>query len=309
MGFLAAYLTAAHRTPGLGIARPTRNEAAAECFVFCTGAQVQSWATGKHELPFEPLARTYYSPSDAGGRPGRAGKLFVSPVQQLSRRSRFGCRRQGRACNVHRSALEAEVMFCTQTLASFRRSVLALGVFGQSLYVVVFMLSQLLVVVPVTPFMVAGALLFDVPTSYALVSIGVMGSAVAGFVLSRFIIRPQVRRLFAGKEKLRKISDAVANQGFRIALLARWSLVLPTAPMTFAFGSLTDVGFRAFFGATLLGSVPESWVTVYLAASTHDMLSKGTPWYFYAIAALAISALVHTIARIAKRALDESIED
>ncbi|CAK0869315.1 unnamed protein product [Prorocentrum cordatum] len=157
------------------------------------------------------------------------------------------------------------------------RSVLALGVSGQIYYVLAFVLMQLTVVVPVTPFMVAAAYIWGAPwssrapeRSYVLVSLGVIGSAACGFFLSRFVVRPQVQRIFSNRQEVQRICAAVGQQGFRVALLCRLSLVLPTAVGTFVLGALTDIRFLDFFGATLLGSVPEAWAVVYLASSVKE---------------------------------------
>ncbi|CAK0869313.1 unnamed protein product [Prorocentrum cordatum] len=168
---------------------------------------------------------------------------------------------------------------------------------------------QLTVVVPVTPFMVAAAYIWGAPWSYVLVSLGVIGSAACGFFLSRFVVRPQVQRIFSNRQEVQRICAAVGQQGFRVALLCRLSLVLPTAVGTFVLGALTDIRFLDFFGATLLGSVPEAWAVVYLASSVKGSMSHGQlPWYVYLVAVVAVLMLVSTIARIAKSALDKSIE-
>ncbi|CAK0869311.1 unnamed protein product [Prorocentrum cordatum] len=67
--------------------------------------------------------------------------------------------------------------------------------------------------------------------SYVLVSLGVIGSAACGFFLSRFVVRPQVQRIFSNRQEVQRICAAVGQQGFRVALLCRLSLVLPTACM------------------------------------------------------------------------------
>jgi len=131
-----------------------------------------------------------------------------------------------------------------------------LGHLGPLYYLVVFIVSQQVVVVPVTPLVLAGAYIFEAPLSYALVTIGLLTSTTVGFLLARFVLSPLIQRWYGQNKVFRKMSIAIKKKGFKISLLARMSL-LPAAPMTFVFGGLTAVRFRDFFAATVLVSLPK----------------------------------------------------
>jgi len=188
-----------------------------------------------------------------------------------------------------------------------------LGSLGPLYYLAVFIISQQIVVVPVTPMILAGAYIFKAPLSYCLVAIGLLVSAAASFLLARFVLSPLIQRWFGKNEVFRKMSVAIKKNGFKIALLARVSVVLPAAPMTFVFGGLTAVRFRDFFAATVLVSLPEALGLVYVAARATDLFARlhstHGPWALYLAPLLAILILVKVVSGIAKKALNDSIED
>lgn len=193
-------------------------------------------------------------------------------------------------------------------IASLKGQVAASGFLGRVAFLAAFVASQLAVLIPVTPCKVLGVLLFDAPWNYIMVSLGVICSSITGFYFARFVVKPQVQRFLGSNVLLQKISSAVALEGRKIAILTRASLVLPPAPVTFAFGGLTSIRFSDFFLATLLCSLPEAWATVYAATSAQRLLKNGAPWYVIVVALASLAALASTIAKISKRALNESIE-
>eukprot|EP00419_Tripos_fusus_P021095 CAMPEP_0172737528 /NCGR_PEP_ID=MMETSP1074-20121228/117882_1 /TAXON_ID=2916 /ORGANISM="Ceratium fusus, Strain PA161109" /LENGTH=198 /DNA_ID=CAMNT_0013566939 /DNA_START=1 /DNA_END=597 /DNA_ORIENTATION=+ len=180
-------------------------------------------------------------------------------------------------------------------------------------YEALFILMQQLVVFPITPFIMTAAYVFDGPLMYVMAAIGIMGSQALGFMLARFALQPQIQKMYGQDEMFKKISAAVKKDGFKIAMLGRLSLVISTPVQNVVFGALTNVSFVDFFAATVLASVPEGMIIVYLAASTRDavgtMNEEGSPWYITLVAVLAVAALVHTISDIAKKVLNESLEE
>jgi len=187
-----------------------------------------------------------------------------------------------------------------------------LGHLGPLYYLVVFIVSQQVVVVPVTPLVLAGAYIFEAPLSYALVTIGLLTSTTVGFLLARFVLSPLIQRWYGQNKVFRKMSIAIKKKGFKISLLARMSL-LPAAPMTFVFGGLTAVRFRDFFAATVLVSLPKVVGVVYVAARAQDLFSacrsKHGPWLLWVVAVLVVFAMIRVFSRIANKAFEESIEE
>lgn len=237
----------------------------------------------------------------------RLGSFVAIDESALKNEAGPGVRGRMRLMRRH-AVLSVSSLLDASAIANLRGQVAAWGVLGRVSFLAAFVVSQLVVLVPVTPCLVLGALLFDAPWSYIMVSLGVVCSSASGFYFARFVFKPQVQRFLGSNVLLQKISSAVALEGRKIAILARSSLVLPPAPMTFAFGGLTSIRFPDFFLATVLCSLPEAWVTVYAATSAQGLLSNGAPWYVFLVALASLAALVATIARISQRALNDSIE-
>jgi len=191
--------------------------------------------------------------------------------------------------------------------------VAAMGSWGMVYWQAIFIFLQQLIVVPITPLIMTAAYVFDGPLMYVMAAIGIMASQALGFFLARFALQPQVQKMFGQDETFKKISAAVEKDGFKIVMLGRLSLVISTPLQNFVFGAMTNVSFVDFFAATILGSIPEGMIIVYLAASTRDALGtmgeEGSPWYITLVAVFAVAALVHTISDIAKKALDESLDE
>jgi len=189
-----------------------------------------------------------------------------------------------------------------------------MGSWGIVYYQALFILIQQLVVFPITPLIMTSAYVFDGTLMYVMAALGIMGSQAVGFMLARFALQPQIEKMYGEDQMFKKISAAVKKDGFKIVMLGRLSLVISTPLQNFIFGALTTVSFIDFFAATILASVPEGLIIVYLTDSTRDALGtmggeEGTPWYFTLVAVFAVLALVHTIADISKKVLDESLEE
>merc|ERR1719410_3303781 len=149
---------------------------------------------------------------------------------------------------------------------------------------------------------------------YVMAALGIMGSQAVGFMLARFALQPQIDKMWGQDQTFRKISAAVKKDGLKIVMLGRLSLVISTPLQNFVFGALTTVSFMDFFAGTVFASIPEGMIIVYLTQSTRDALGtigseEGTPWYITVVAVFAVIALVHNISDIAKKALDESLEE
>jgi len=231
-------------------------------------------------------------------------------------RSRTGMRELPCRIAVARSALPdaGAILDVGSLLQALPDQVAAMGSWGIVYYQALFILIQQLVVFPIIPLIMTSAYVFDGPLMYVMAALGIMGSQAVGFMLARFALQPQIEKMWGQNQTFKKISTAVKKDGFKIVMLGRLSLVISTPLQNFIFGALTTVSFIDFFAATILASVPEGLIIVYLTDSTRGALGtmggeEGLPWYFIVVAVLAVLALVNTIADIAKKALDESLEE
>lgn len=247
---------------------------------------------------------------------GRFQRPPCAPTSTSALRcSRTGLRQFPCRIAVARSALPdaGAIMDVGSLLQALPDQVAAMGPWGIVYYQALFILIQQLFV-PIIPLIMTSAYVFDGPLMYVMAALGIMGSQAVGFMLARFALQPQIEKMWGQNQTFKKISTAVEKDGFKIVMLGRLSLVISAPLQNFLFGALTTVSFIDFFAATVLGAVPEGLIIVYLTDSTRVALGtmggeEGLPWYFIVVAVFAVLALVLTVADIAKKALDESLEE
>lgn len=148
----------------------------------------------------------------------------------------------------------------------------------------------------------------------ACVSAGSTLGAAAAFLVGRTVARPWIEASVSRNPRFRALDAAVANQGFKIVLLARLSPVFPFNLLNYAFG-LTRVSFRDYVIASWIGMLPGTIMYVYLGSTVGALADvvagrvARTPaqqalYYAGLGATLAVTIL---ITRIAKRALADAL--
>ena len=124
--------------------------------------------------------------------------------------------------------------------------------------------------------------------------------------MGRYLARDWVTKKIQGKAAFLAIDQAVAEQGWKIVLLTRLSLVFPFALLNYAF-SLTRVSLRDYVLASWIGMMPGTVLYVYLgslaAAGVADRKRSSAEWALYAVGLLATIAVAVIATRIARRAL------
>ncbi|MGE5194252.1 MAG: TVP38/TMEM64 family protein [Deltaproteobacteria bacterium] len=146
------------------------------------------------------------------------------------------------------------------------------------------------------------------------VSVGSTLGASAAFLVGRSVARAWIERKVAAHPRFRAIDAAVAEQGFKIVLLARLSPVFPFNLLNYAFG-LTRVSFRDYALASWLGMLPGTILYVYIGSTVGALAdvvagkvekSPAQQVLFYAGLAATLAVTLY-ITRIAKRALAEAV--
>jgi uncharacterized membrane protein YdjX (TVP38/TMEM64 family) len=148
----------------------------------------------------------------------------------------------------------------------------------------------------------------------ACVSVGSTVGASAAFFAGRSLARSWIEKRVAANPRFRAIDRAVAEQGFKIVLLARLSPAFPFNLLNYAFG-VTRVSFRDYVLGSWIGMLPGTILYVYIGSTVGALAdivagkfekSPAQQIFFYVglAATLAISLF---ITRIAKRALAEAV--
>jgi uncharacterized membrane protein YdjX (TVP38/TMEM64 family) len=152
--------------------------------------------------------------------------------------------------------------------------------------------------------------LFGVPLGTLAVFLGANLGACAAFLVGRTVARNWIAGKISGNPKFVALDEAVAKEAFKIVLLLRLSPVFPFNILNYALG-LTQVSFRDYALATLIGMLPETLILVYLgsvakslAASVTGQADSGTVGRVFIWIGLAATIGVAILAtRIAQRSL------
>ena len=115
--------------------------------------------------------------------------------------------------------------------------------------------------IPVTPLIVASAVVFGPLWGWLYNSVGCVLGAVASYGLAHALGKELVEHL-AGERRMRRVEAMLARHGFRTLVVIR------CMPLPFAFvdygASLAGLGFGRFFTSSLIGLVPAVLIWTYL---------------------------------------------
>jgi uncharacterized membrane protein YdjX (TVP38/TMEM64 family) len=181
----------------------------------------------------------------------------------------------------------------------------ALGIWGQVLFVLIYVIATVLLIPGSALGLGAGAL-FGVVRGSLLVSAGSTLGATCAFLLGRYLARDWIAKKVEGKASFAAIDRAVAGEGWKIVFLTRLSPVFPFTLLNYAYG-LTRVSLRDYALASWIGMMPGTVMYVYLGSLARAGVSERqrTPveWALYGSGLIATLAVVLIVTRIARRAL------
>lgn len=168
--------------------------------------------------------------------------------------------------------------------------------------------------VPSFFFTFSAGVLFGLRPGFVYSLTGLVMGSLAAFLIGRFIARGWVLSLFSKSKRFRMLDEMVRRKGWKIVLLGRLSPIFPFTVGNYAFG-LTKLSARKYFVATFIGTIPSTFVYVYLGVLTGSLAglangnhAYGPPeWLLFLIGILATVAVSLYLRRITKLALAESI--
>ncbi len=148
-----------------------------------------------------------------------------------------------------------------------------------------------------------GGALFVVPVS-------TIGASLA-FQIGRHLGRGWAEQKMAGHNWFMAVDRAVENNGLKIVILMRMSLVFPFGILNYALGT-SRMRFRDFFLATLIGTVPGTFLYVYLGSLAMHAGEASAPlgpwrWAIYGVGALLAATTVALTVAYARRELDREL--
>lgn len=191
-----------------------------------------------------------------------------------------------------------------------------LGATGVIAFIIIYNLATVLFI-PGSLLTLGGGALYGVFWGSLYVILAATLGATAAFLIGRYFARGWVSRKVQQYPKFQAVDSAVAQSGLKIVLLTRLSPVFPFNLLNYAFG-VTRVSLKDYMLGSI-GMIPGTVMYVYLGSLAGDVAKLGMPqdmspqaqmaqWLIKLVGFLATVAVTVYITRIAKKALDQSVD-
>jgi uncharacterized membrane protein YdjX (TVP38/TMEM64 family) len=141
-----------------------------------------------------------------------------------------------------------------ERLAELRVLIEAQGAWGPVVYVVGYIVAELLFV-PALPLTLLGGLVFGPVWGTFYTWIAATVAAALAFLVARHLARETVERWRAASPRLRRIDAAVERHGWRILMITRLVPLFPFNLQNFAYG-LTRIPFWTYVAVTAVCILP-----------------------------------------------------
>ena len=148
------------------------------------------------------------------------------------------------------------------------------------------------------------------------VFIGATIGATLAFLVGRYLARGWISKKIAGNQKFSAIDRAVGNEGLKIVLLTRLSPIFPFNLLNYGLG-VTGVSLKDYVLGSV-GMIPGTIMYVYIGSLAGSIATIGgetqadanpvAQWAIRIIGFIATVAVTLYVTKIARKALDESID-
>jgi uncharacterized membrane protein YdjX (TVP38/TMEM64 family) len=190
-----------------------------------------------------------------------------------------------------------------------------LGAVAPLVFIIIYIVATV-AFLPGSVLTLGAGVLFGVIKGSVYVFIGATLGATLAFLVGRYLARGWISQKIAGNQKFQAIDQAVGKEGFKIVLLTRLSPIFPFNLLNYGLG-VTGVSLKDYVLGSL-GMIPGTIMYVYigsLAGSIATIGSETQPdanpiaqWTIRIIGFIATVAVTLYITKIARKALDESID-
>jgi uncharacterized membrane protein YdjX (TVP38/TMEM64 family) len=190
----------------------------------------------------------------------------------------------------------------------------SLGAIGAIAFIGIYILATV-AFLPGSILTLGAGVVFGVWLGAVYVFIGATLGATAAFLVGRYLARNWVAKKIADNENFSAIDRAVGKEGLKIVLLTRLSPIFPFNLLNYAFG-LTGVSIKDYIIGSV-GMIPGTLMYVYIGSLAGNLALIGTAnqptnptlqWSIRIVGFIATVAVTLYITRIAKQALDRSVE-
>ena len=156
--------------------------------------------------------------------------------------------------------------------------------------------------------------LFGIVKGSIYVFFGATIGATLAFLVGRYLARGWISKKIANNEKFSAIDRAVGKEGFKIVLLTRLSPIFPFNLLNYGMG-VTGVSLKDYVLASV-GMIPGTIMYVYIGSLAGSLATIGgeteanpvAQWAIRIIGFAATVAVTLYVTKIARKALDESID-
>jgi len=158
--------------------------------------------------------------------------------------------------------------------------------------------------------------LFGVVKGSIFVFFGSTIGATLAFLVGRYVARGWISKKIAGNQKFSAIDKAVGKEGFKIVLLTRLSPIFPFNLLNYGMG-VTGVSLKDYVLASI-GMLPGTIMYVYIGSLAGSIATIGgasqpdanpiAQWAIRIVGFVATVAVTLYVTKIARKALDESID-
>ncbi|WP_319418625.1 TVP38/TMEM64 family protein [Pleurocapsa sp. FMAR1] len=140
--------------------------------------------------------------------------------------------------------------------------------------------------------------------------------ATLAFLVGRYLARGWISKKIAGNQKFKAIDQAVGEEGLKIVLLTRLSPIFPFNLLNYGLG-VTGVSLKDYVLGSV-GMIPGTIMYVYIGSLAGSIATIGgetqldanpiAQWAIRIIGFVATVAVTLYVTKIARKALDESID-
>jgi uncharacterized membrane protein YdjX (TVP38/TMEM64 family) len=188
-----------------------------------------------------------------------------------------------------------------------------LGAIAPIAFIVIYMVATV-AFLPGSVLTLGAGVLFGIVQGSFYVFIGATLGATLAFLVGRYVARGWITQKIAGNQKFKAIDQAVGREGFKIVLLTRLSPIFPFNLLNYAMG-VTGVSLKDYVLASV-GMIPGTIMYVYIGSLAGSIATIGgetdanpvAQWAIRIIGFVATVAVTLYVTKIARKALDESID-
>jgi len=170
-----------------------------------------------------------------------------------------------------------------------REMFLRMGAMGPVVYVVCFALWQTCLL-PAAPFLLGGAITWQLPVAFATTWVGAVCAGIPVFILSRYVAQDWVRAHLP--ERAHRFDALLARNGIRAVVLLR--LVFFTNPLLNPAIALSRIRFSEFVIGSAIGFLPGvvMWVVFGPRAVQWALAQPRSAWILGGVVLAVIATLV-----------------